>query len=131
MRAAWASWTPSAWVCPFAVSQGGTLLGVQPLESVDWTGAREVDTGSWLVPSARGHGIGTAARRAVLALAFTELGASAAISSAWSDNHASLAVSRHLGYTEVHRAPHRHHDRHGELVHLRLARPEWVTVESA
>lgn len=31
------------WVCPFAVSQGGTLLGVQPLESVDWTGAREVD----------------------------------------------------------------------------------------
>ena len=67
----------------------------------------------------------------MLALAFTELGASAAISSAWSDNHASLAVSRHLGYTEVHRAPHRHHDRHGELVHLRLARPEWVTVESA
>ena len=47
---------------------------------------------------ARGTGLGKAMRRAVLSLAFDHLGARAAITSAWHDNHASLGVSRSLGY---------------------------------
>ncbi len=39
-------------------------------------------------------------RAAVLTLAFGPLAAEYAIGSAWSDNHASLAVSRALGYVD-------------------------------
>lgn len=39
-------------------------------------------------------------RSAVLHLAFAELGAMAAVTSAWHDNHASLGVSRSLGYID-------------------------------
>lgn len=119
------SWTPQAWAFPFAVRVDGVLLGVQWLESVDWLTAREVDSSSWLVPTARGSGIGTASRRAVLSYSFGSLGAVAAISSAWAENVASLGVSRRLGYRETHRTPHRHGPRAGELVYLRLTRAEW------
>lgn len=122
---AWRSWTPQAWACPFAVRVDGALRGVQWLESVDWPSAREVDSSSWLTPAARGAGVGTASRRAVLALAFGALGASAAVSSAWADNQASLGVSRRLGYRVTGRTPHQHGSRVGELVHLRLSRAEW------
>lgn len=119
------TWTPQVWACPFAVRVDGALLGVQWLESVDWMTAREVDSSSWLVPTARGTGIGTASRRAVLSFAFGPLGAVAAISSAWAENAASRGVSRRLGYRETRRTPHRHGSREGELVQLRLTRAEW------
>jgi RimJ/RimL family protein N-acetyltransferase len=59
-----------------------------------------VDSSSFLTGAVRGRGLGKQMRAAVLTLAFGPLGARFAITSAWSDNHASLGVSRALGYVE-------------------------------
>ena len=124
----WADWTPDRWVLPFVVRLAGELVGTQTLEATDFAELRTVDTASWLVPAVRGRGIGRRMREAVLALAFHELAAEYAITSAWADNAASLAVSRSLGYQlngvqrhlrpEVPGGP-------GDMVHLRLARHDW------
>ena len=92
------TWSPRSWVLHLAVRTGGELVGVQTLEADDFPVLRTVDTASWLVPAARGRGIGVAMRTAVLGLAFDHLGALAAVSSARLGNAASLGVSRRIGY---------------------------------
>ena len=120
------AWTPSAWRLPMLVYRGGAAVGVQELEGRhDFVRERVVDTSSWLIASARGRGIGTAMRTAVLALAFEGLGATAAVSEAWHDNAASLGVSRALGYVD---AGERQHPRGGttdRMVGLRMDRDAW------
>ena len=68
-------------------------------------------------------------RRAVLTLAFGHLGAEYAITSAWHDNHASLGVSRSLGYVdngiERHRRDDGEHKTVDDMVHLRMSREQW------
>ena len=95
-------WQPTDWVLELVVLHGGRPVGLQALEGKDFAAERVVDTHSWLVPSARGQGLGTRMRAAVLALAFEHLGAVAAVSEAWADNAASLGVSRRLGYEDTH-----------------------------
>lgn len=121
-------WTPSAWKLDLGVRRGGRLLGVQQLEGNDFPRLRTVDTASWLAADVRGQGVGTAMRRAVLALAFDRLDAVAAISSAWHDNAASLAVSRRLGYRDngVSLMTREGVGRADTLVHVRLTTREWA-----
>lgn len=99
-------WLPTGWVAEFVVLHGGTPIGLQALEGKDFRVRRTVDTHSWLVTSARGRGLGKQMRAAVLSLAFEHLGATGAVSSAWSDNAASLGVSRSLGYVDSHQETH-------------------------
>jgi RimJ/RimL family protein N-acetyltransferase len=94
------TWDPASWVLHLAVEHGGELVGVQTLEADDFPVLRTVDSASWLVPAMRGRGLGTAMRAAVLAFAFERLGAVSAISSATTENKASLGVSRRLGYVD-------------------------------
>lgn len=63
--------------------------------------------------------------RAVLAVAFGPLAAEAAITSAWHDNHASLGVSRALGYRPNGESLHRRGDAVDVMTHLRLRRADW------
>jgi RimJ/RimL family protein N-acetyltransferase len=125
------TWTVGGWRLNFGVWRGDTLLGTQELEGNDFARLRTVDTASFLAPAARGAGLGKQMRRAVLALAFGPLAAECAISSAWHDNHASLGVSRALGYVdngvERHRRAGRDGDRIEDLVHLRLTRDAWLS----
>jgi RimJ/RimL family protein N-acetyltransferase len=116
-------WSPEDWALPFVVRSAGAVVGVQWLEGPDWRADRTVDSSSWLVAPARGRGLGTQMRAAVLALAFGPLRAEAAVSSAVVDNAASLGVSRSLGYGETHRSVLEHS---GEtLQHVRLERATW------
>jgi RimJ/RimL family protein N-acetyltransferase len=91
---------------------------------------REVHTGSWLGRRHQGRGIGTEMRAAVLHLAFAGLGADWAVSSAATDNPASIGVSRKLGYAddgtqlEVVRG-----QRRTEL-RFRLARQTWAARQT-
>jgi RimJ/RimL family protein N-acetyltransferase len=78
------------------------------------------------VTAARGRGLGKQMRIAVLALAFGPLAAEAAITSAWHDNHASLGVSRALGYQPNGESLHAHPGRLDVLTHLRLLRADWL-----
>jgi RimJ/RimL family protein N-acetyltransferase len=123
--AAMGTWSPSSWALHLAVRHQGALVGVQVLEGDDFPVLRTVDSASWLVEAVRGRGLGVAMRIAVLGLAFDHLGALAAITSARADNHASLGVSRRVGYTDngigfvgerTGRAP---------LQHLRLPAENW------
>jgi RimJ/RimL family protein N-acetyltransferase len=119
------TWRPESWALPFAVWHGDDVVGSQTLEGEDFPRLRTVDSASWLAPDARGRGWGVQARAAILALAFGPLGASAAITSAWHDNGASLGVSRSLGYQPNGVTTHWRGDRPDEMVHLRLTREQW------
>ncbi|MBL7259280.1 GNAT family N-acetyltransferase [Paractinoplanes lichenicola] len=94
------TWDPASWVLHFVVERAGQVVGVQTLEGENFPVLRTVDSASWLVPEARGRGVGVAMRTAMLQFAFGELGAAAAITSATTTNAASLGVSRRVGYTE-------------------------------
>ncbi len=89
---------PDDWTITFLVRQEGEVVGTQGLSGKDYGTTREVSTGSWLGRGHQGRGIGSEMRAAVLLLAFDHLGAGSARSGAFTDNAASLAVSRKLGY---------------------------------
>lgn len=104
----YANWSANSWHVPLLVEHDGQLVGTQdmgctrPLATMG-----VVETGSWLLRSAQGKGIGTLMRQAVCAFAFDELGATQMVSSAFADNPRSRAVSRKVGYREngVRRVP--------------------------
>jgi RimJ/RimL family protein N-acetyltransferase len=122
------TWRPEAWRLNFVVRRGATLIGVQELEGNDFLTLRTVDTSSYLNAEVRGQGLGKRMRAAVLALAFVPLEAEAAITSAWHDNHASLGVSRALGYQDngVSRMQREGTDSVDLLSHLMLPRAVWL-----
>ncbi|GAA1331049.1 GNAT family N-acetyltransferase [Saccharothrix algeriensis] len=93
-----ASLSPRRWAVNFLVRLDGRVIGVQSLLGESFAVRREVTTGSWLGLRHQGTGLGTQMRAAVLLFAFDHLGARAARTSAFTDNPASLAVSRKLGY---------------------------------
>ena len=74
------------------------IVGTQGVSGRDFALLREVNTGSWLGQRYQGQGLGTEMRSAVLHLGFAGLGAEFAVSDAFTDNLASLGVSRKLGY---------------------------------
>ena len=106
-------------------------MGFQELEGNDFLLLRTVDTSSFLIPSVRGRGFGKQMRRAVLALAFGPMEAAAAITSAWHDNHASLGVSRALGYQPNGESLHAREGRSDVMIHLRLRRSDWLDADWA
>ena len=125
----WGRWSIAAWVLTFVVEVDGRIVGTQTLEGEDFPILRTVDSASWLVPEVRGRGVGKAMRAAVLALAFGPLEAQCAITSAWDDSHASLGVSRAVGYQPNGQYRHRRDDGSGigSMVHLRLTREDWLS----
>lgn len=128
---AWASWRPEAWVIRFLVSAGGEYIGTQELEGRDFPVLRTVDSSSYLLGQARGRGYGKQMRAAVLALAFGPLQAQAAVSAAWHDNHASLGVSRALGYRPNGELLHAHAERVDTELHVLLKRADWLASGAA
>ena len=124
---AYGTWCPRAWRPGFVVrSAAGEILGVQELEGNDFLTLRTVDSSSFLIAAARGRGYGKQMRTAVLALAFGPLEAEAAITSAWHDNHASLGVSRALGYRPNGESLHSHPGKVDVMKHMRLLRADWL-----
>ena len=118
--------SPQRWTLAFAVLCDGVPVGFQDMGGTDFAVLREVATGSWLGLRHQGRGIGTEMRAAVLELAFAGLGAGHAISAAATDNPASQAVSRKLGYAAdgIERVAVR--GRASEHVRLRLDRDAWA-----
>jgi RimJ/RimL family protein N-acetyltransferase len=96
--AARAASRPDHWQVKFLVRYQGRVVGSQDLHAKDFAVTREVTSGSWLGLRHQGQGMGTEMRAAILMLAFDHLGATAARSSAFTDNTRSLGVSRRLGY---------------------------------
>lgn len=120
-----ASWSVTAWRLGLGVFLEERPLGVVTLRARDFPVVREVSTSSWLGIDSQGKGYGTEARVGLLTLAFEHLGAVAALTEVFQDNHASQAVSRRLGYEPdgISR------DARGDVVvvsdRLRLSREKW------
>ena len=95
-----AAFGPRTWTLDLAVRVDGELVGVQGFHTVDYLVTRTGETGSWLVRSRQGQGIGTRMRQAMCALLFDHLDAVEITSGAFTDNPASLAVSRKVGYVD-------------------------------
>lgn len=119
------TWSPSSWSLDFLVEYGGATVGVQSLETDNFLSLRTVDSGSWLVRTARGRGIGVGMRMAKLGLAFDHLGARAAVTSARRDNAGSLGVSKRLGYRDNGVSLNASGSGLVELAHMRLTTEEW------
>lgn len=122
----WGNWSPDSWCLAFRVLHHGRVVGTQSLEADLFPQLRTVDSGSWLATEARGHGVGTAMRTAILGLAFDHLGADVAITSSRTDNAPSLAVSRRLGYMENGVSRVISPTGPCELLHFRLDRTTWI-----
>ncbi len=128
LKAHWrslADWTPEDWALLLVVFDEGRPVGVQSLRATEFAVRREILSGSWLGVEHHGRGLGTEARTAMLHLAFAGLGTESAISASFTDNAASIAVSRKLGYLPdgVERD-----NRHGEFAltqRFRLDRADW------
>ena len=95
-----ASFSPAQWNTDFAVLYDGELVGSQGFSTQDYLVKRGGETGSWLNRRFQGRGIGTAMRQVICAFIFDHLDAELITSTAFSDNPASLAVSRKTGYTD-------------------------------
>ncbi len=91
---------PDNWGMDLAVFFDGELVGSQGFHARDFLVTRIGETGSWLGRGFQGRGIGTAMRKVICAFVFDHLDAQLITSSAFTDNPASLAVSRKCGYTE-------------------------------
>jgi RimJ/RimL family protein N-acetyltransferase len=120
-----AEWTPQQWHLPMAVVVGGRVVGLQAMVAEQFPILRTVSTGSWLGRSYQGKGLGKEMRAAILHLAFAGLGADYALSRAFADNDASIAVTRRLGYDEVGRHLLVRRDAPAWMIDFRLPRSRW------
>jgi RimJ/RimL family protein N-acetyltransferase len=93
-----AALSPAEWRLNFLVRVAGRVIGTQGMAATDFAVTRTAMTGSWLGRRHQGRGYGTEMRAAVAVFGFDWLGATRMMSEAFDDNHASLAVSRKLGY---------------------------------
>jgi RimJ/RimL family protein N-acetyltransferase len=124
-------WSPDDWTLNLVVVRDGAVVGTQGISAKNYRILREVGTGSWLGRRHQGKGTGTAMRAAVLALAFDGLGADYALSEAFTDNPASLAVSRKLGYADDGMERMAIRGRPAESRRLRIARAAWQAAGGA
>ncbi|GAA1396761.1 GNAT family N-acetyltransferase [Catellatospora coxensis] len=122
-------WTPHAWKLPLTVFRDGAPVGVQLLKASDLAVTTECSTASWLGRRHQRQGIGSEMRAAVAHLAFTHLGATELVSSAFTDNAASLGVSAKLGYADDGIERHEDRGRLRVIRRLRLTRQAWLERE--
>jgi RimJ/RimL family protein N-acetyltransferase len=95
-----ANFSPAKWSMDLAVFFDGQLVGSQGFSTRDFLVTRVGETGSWLGREFHGRGIGTAMRKVICAFIFDHLDAEFITSGAYTDNPASLGVSRKCGYRE-------------------------------
>jgi RimJ/RimL family protein N-acetyltransferase len=121
----WAEWEPAKWSWGAVSVVDGVVVGTQGMQATDYGVCRTVETGSWLGLAHQGRGIGKEMRAAMLHLAFAGLDAEAATTGAFSDNAASLGVTRSLGYVANGSKTHSVEGRRVEELIFTLDRSTW------
>lgn len=120
-----ATWEPNKWTLTMMVTEGDSVVGIQAMFGSDFALTKVVGTGSWLGRAYQGRGIGKEMRSAILHLAFAGLGAQRAVSGAFEDNAASIAVSRALGYRENGDEIKVRRGKPSRSIHFVLERRDW------
>jgi RimJ/RimL family protein N-acetyltransferase len=124
----WAEFRPGSWTLALAVFEGETLVGMQSVKTEGFPVLRQFSTGSWLGRAFQGRGIGREMRAAVLHLGFAGLGATRALTDAFVDNPASLAVTRALGYEPNGRDRIVRRGAPVEVLRFTMERADWETI---
>jgi hypothetical protein len=94
------AWTPESWTLNLMIELDGAPIGSQSILAERFATFRTVRTGSWLGRAFQRRGFGREMREAVLGFGFDGLRALVAETEAFTDNAASNAVSRSIGYAE-------------------------------
>ncbi len=129
LQAAWrarGSATADSWRLAFAVVVEGRPVGMQDLIGIHFETLRTVTSFSWLAAGARGTGVGSEMRQAILHLAFAGLDAAEATSDAFADNIGSNRVSEKLGYRRNGIDWATRQGAPGVLQRWRLPRSDWM-----
>jgi RimJ/RimL family protein N-acetyltransferase len=92
-----ATMTPESWALEMTVRFDREVVGCQAISTSDYLVTKTGETGSWLGAKHHGRGIGTLMRQELCVFMFDHLDAAEVTSAAFSDNPASLAVSRKVG----------------------------------
>lgn len=116
------------WNLDLAVLVGETVVGMCSVHAEDFPHRRTLTTGSWLGLAHQGQGLGTELRQAALHLIFAGFDADLAVTRAWHDNAASLAVTRSLPYTETGTTTETRRDRPDIMVAFTMTSGRWETV---
>lgn len=95
-----AAMEPAPWTLETTVRFNDEIVGCQSISTRDYLITRTGETGSWLGEKHHGQGIGTLMRQTIAAFMFDHLKAAEVTSAAFTDNPASLAVSRKVGYQD-------------------------------
>ena len=111
------TFSPQDFCLDLAVLLDGQVIGCQGVAAKHFPVTRTGETGSWLGREFQGRGLGTTMRQVFCALLFDHLGFEEITSAAFTDNPASLGVSRKVGYTETVLTRVKRRD--GELAHTR------------
>ena len=105
-----------------------TVVGSTSLVTSEFAVTRTFETGSWLGREYQGHGLGKEMRHATLQLGFDGFGAEQATTGAFTDNAASLGVTRSLGYEPNGRLRHQRRGEVAETLRFRMSREHWATI---
>jgi RimJ/RimL family protein N-acetyltransferase len=124
-RDAWSTWRPDKWTLNLIAFLDGRPIGSQGIGAESFAEKREVETGSWLGAPYQGRGLGTEQRAAVLELAFSGLGAAAAVSGSFVHNVKSQRVSERLGYRMTGTRTMQSRGEPVEHLDYRLDRGDW------
>lgn len=110
----------------FVVVEDGSLAGVAGFHEIDWA-HRQVDIGYWLAEDRQGRGLMTRAVRALVDLAFDELGLNRITIRVATENVRSRAIPERLGFRHegVLREAERLYDRYVDLDAYALLASEW------
>lgn len=119
---------PESWKLNFAVLTEEQVIGGCGLNADDFDVLRSAETGSWLGLAYQGRGLGKELREALLHLAFDGFGAEVATTGAFADNHASLGVTRSLGYEFEGRRRVVRRDAVAEIHGFRMTRQHWTSI---
>ncbi|WP_431239006.1 GNAT family N-acetyltransferase [Mycolicibacterium aichiense] len=116
------------WNLDLAVLVDESVIGMCSVHAEDFPGNRRLTTGSWLGLAHQGRGLGKEVRRAALHLIFAGFDADLAVTRAWHDNGASLAVTRSLPYVETVRTVELRRDRPDTMVGFAMTPGRWATI---
>jgi RimJ/RimL family protein N-acetyltransferase len=124
------TWEASDWILELGVFVEGEPVGMQALFASSFSRLLTVRSGSWLGRASQGRGIGREMRIAMLTLAFDGLGAEVAETEAFTDNAASIGVSRSVGYEDngIGRLAPGGEPR--DMVRFRMTRARWQEVRA-
>jgi RimJ/RimL family protein N-acetyltransferase len=120
--------TVQRWNLDLAVVVDESVFGMCSIHADDFPRNRTLTTGSWLGLAHQGRGIGKEVRQAALHLIFAGFDADLAVTRAWHDNVASLAVTRSLPYTETGTTMENRRDRPDIMVGFAMTPGRWATI---